>query len=171
MRLRRIISISCIILASSLPLIFSGFFLSSRFMIRMNMFERVNKEQLTTIKIPENEIEWYNQGHELILEGKMFDVKAIHLENGIYTISGLFDDDETELDSIEEYYANQEGHSKKITFQIFQNFLGIIAITNKIVYFPIALLMPNENHFFKYTSSIAEGHKQRIKMPPKEMIS
>ena len=28
----------------------------------------------------------------------------------------LFDDDETELDSIEEYYANQEGHSKKITF-------------------------------------------------------
>jgi hypothetical protein len=36
---------------------------------------------------------------------------------------------------------------------------------------PLKTLSELKNYNFKYTSSIAEGHKQRIKMPPKEMNS
>lgn len=130
------------------------------------MLERVEKEQLTTIKIPEKEIEWYNPGHEIIIEGKMFDIKSIHLENGIYTISGLFDEDETELNNLEEDYASQEGNTKKTSHQIFQNCLGIIAITNELAYFPIAFESPNEKSYFYYASPIAKGHNQCAELPP-----
>jgi hypothetical protein len=166
MRIRRILAISVIFLASSLPLFFSGFFLSSRLVIRKLMLERVETEQLTTIKIPEKEIEWYNPGYEIIIEGKMFDIKSIHLEDGIYTISGLFDEDETELNNLQEDFASQEGHSKKTSHQIFQNCLGIIAITNELTPIPNALQKILEKSFFHYTSPIAKGYKQCVELPP-----
>ena len=166
MRIRRILAISVIFLASSLPLFFSGFFLSSRLVIRKLMLERVETEQLTTIKIPEKEIVWYNPGYEIIIEGKMFDIKSIHLEDGIYTISGLFDEDETELNNLEEDYASQEGNTKKTSHQIFQNCLGIIAVANELALIPKALEIQIEKNFFHYTSPIAEGYKQRIELPP-----
>lgn len=63
------------------------------------MEERLELEQLETIRIPVNQIRWYEEGKELIIDGEMFDVKKlkIHLDTAI--ITGLFDAKEKEINA------------------------------------------------------------------------
>ena len=167
MRGKRIIAISVLVFASSLPIFFSGFFLASRLMIRITMLERVDEEKLTTLLIPENEFRWYNPGHEIVVGGKMFDVKSIQLQNGVYNIKGLFDEHETELNKIEEDYTNNnEGNSSKSPHRIFQICLGIIGVTNDISEVDYTLVEQQPSYFIKYNSNTLDGFLHQLEVPP-----
>jgi len=49
-------------------------------------------------------IEWIKKGKEIMVNGKLFDVKKIVKENGQLIVTGLFDDEET---AIENYLKRQ----------------------------------------------------------------
>jgi hypothetical protein len=171
MRGKRIIAISLLVFASSLPIFFSGFFLASRLLIRITMLERVDEENVTTLFIPEKEFKWYNPGHEIIVGDKMFDVKSIHLSNGIYTIKGLFDENETELNKIEEDYTNnKESKSTRSPHQIFQSCLGIIAIPNVISEIPHPVRNTELFFFTTYSCPTLEGFPKLIELPPNYLL-
>lgn len=131
------------------------------------MLERVDEEKLTTLLIPENEFKWYNPGHEIVVGGKMFDVKSIQRHNGAYEIKGLFDEHETELNNIEEdYSSNKEGNSSKSPHRIFQICLGIIGITNYISDINYTLVELKPTHFIKYNSDTLDGFLHQLEIPP-----
>ena len=77
MRVRKTITIFTLCLAALLPLCLSGFFIAGRIIIRITMLEKMEKDELQTISIPTDQIQWYKKNHELIIDGKMFDVKSI----------------------------------------------------------------------------------------------
>jgi hypothetical protein len=121
--------ISCFILfiAVSAPLFLSAVFLAGRLVIRHEMREKMEMEHVITIDVPANEFRWHKKNREIIINGKMFDVKSIVKDNNIYHISGLFDENESILDEeLKKMNDNEEGRQKKANI-ILQVCLGIIA--------------------------------------------
>ncbi len=60
------------------------------------MKQRLEYHHLQTIILPEDAVVWMDK-NEVWVNRHMFDIHSQKLENGIYTFTGLYDDDETEL--------------------------------------------------------------------------
>ena len=62
------------------------------------MEERLEESiTLHTIIIPDNEIHWEEEGREIWVDGKLFDIKSSHSVNGVTSFTGLYDYAETAL--------------------------------------------------------------------------
>jgi hypothetical protein len=78
------------------PLLFVLFVSIKKEGIRHRMKQHLESRQLHTIILPENAVVWMDK-HEIWVNNHMFDIHSKKLENGTYTFTGLYDDDETEL--------------------------------------------------------------------------
>ena len=97
MRLIKAICVIVIFIAATAPLFLSAFFLGGRILIHRSMLEKMEIQHLTTVKIPEESFRWYNLENEIEINGRMFDVKSHKLINGVYLVTGLYDEMETAL--------------------------------------------------------------------------
>jgi hypothetical protein len=68
--------------------------------IRHEMEEKLEKLHLQTIQIPVDEIVWYKKNKEIVVEGRLFDIKTLTIENGIATFRGLFDEKESDIKNL-----------------------------------------------------------------------
>jgi hypothetical protein len=127
MRIRKTIIIFILSLAAVLPLCLSGFFIAGRIIIRITMLEKIEQDELKTISLPTDQIQWYKKNHELIVDGKMFDVKSIHQVGDSSIISGLFDEEDTELHEALAGMHEQKNKGHNNSLLLYQVCLGIIA--------------------------------------------
>ncbi len=89
--------------------------------IQREMNEKLEKEITQTISLNPDEIKWVKKEKEIIIEGRLFDVKEIrHESNGKITVTGLYDEEETSL--IEHFQKTQQhnGAEKNQLAQLFQ---------------------------------------------------
>ena len=86
-----------IILIVLLPCLYCLYFQVKQHLIREEMREKLERENLQTITVPVNEFRWYEEDREIVVDGTMFDVKTIVRRGDHYIITGLFDEAETEL--------------------------------------------------------------------------
>lgn len=77
-------------------MLFTIFFLIRKQDIRNRMKDELKTRSLETIVIPEKKVKWMDK-HEIWVNNRMFDICTQKFENGIFTFTGLFDDEETEL--------------------------------------------------------------------------
>lgn len=129
MRSGKTISLTILLFAAFLPLFLSAIFLGGRIAIRIAMLHNLEKDQVTTIRIPEKEFQWFEENREILVDGKMFDVKSIQLTDGMYEVTGLFDDMETELNAMLEDLHNDAKNNQANSFNIFQVCLGLVSET------------------------------------------
>ena len=66
-------------------------------LIRQRMESSLENEPLTTISLPATSVVWYEEGREIRVEGRMFDIKTFTIKDGLFTAQGVYDDDETEV--------------------------------------------------------------------------
>jgi hypothetical protein len=96
--------------------------------IRIVMIEKLEKENIQTLHLPSDKINWYKKNLELIIDGKMFDVKTIQKQGDEYFITGLFDEMETTLNNQLAMTHEQGNQHTNNSNQLFQVCLGLIAI-------------------------------------------
>jgi len=84
------------------------------------MKEELEKRELTTVIIPENEVIWMDD-REIWVNNSMFDILNKKLENGMYTFTGLYDDEETELVEKERKENGKAGENNKLLAQLFKH--------------------------------------------------
>jgi hypothetical protein len=150
----------CIIAA--VPLFMSPAFLAGRVVIRKTMLSRLKKSELQTLSIPVHQLKWYSEGHELLVDGRMFDVKSIQLKGSNFDITGLFDDDETELNNLITLAAGNNHQESGML--LFKSCLGLIAVVNKesvwptnknlqelVQLFPAFVCRINDGYITQYT--------------------
>ena len=65
--------------------------------IRQRMQTSLQHETMVTIHLPAADIVWYEEGREIMVNGRMFDIKNCEIKDGFFTATGIYDDDETEL--------------------------------------------------------------------------
>lgn len=65
---------------------------------RFEMLERLEKENLHSITLSPTDFHWVIPGKEIKIKGRLFDVKNILRNGKTITVTGIFDDEEEELD-------------------------------------------------------------------------
>jgi len=91
------ITASGFLLLLAIPIFFSvGALIKQRF-IQHTREERLEKESLQTIKIQRHNICWVKKDKEILIEGKLFDVKSFKPAGNYFLVTGFFDHQEAKL--------------------------------------------------------------------------
>lgn len=80
-----------------LPVLAIGFLQIGQAYIKSTREERLEKEGLVRIVLPASKVVWEEEERELWVGDKMFDVASYEVIDGNYHLSGVFDNDETEM--------------------------------------------------------------------------
>lgn len=58
---------------------------------------RMGKETVITIAVPAASVQWEKAEKEIVLNGKMFDIKSYSIKDGVFTATGYYDEKETSV--------------------------------------------------------------------------
>lgn len=163
-KLKKILPASLLLLITSIPFSFTAYFFAKQKMIQHEMKEKLEQSSLHTISVPENEIHWMKTGKEILVDGKMFDVKSYSVNNGFYFLKGLFDDDETILVKQIENSTRQNNESgSRLLVQIFQLLQSIYPENHDM---NITINDSNEYEYYRKPSNIISQFKTIPTPPP-----
>lgn len=62
--------------------------------------ERMEPSSLQTIVVSESKVIWREEGREVTIDGEYFDLVSWKLEEGIYTLTGVYDKEETAITNL-----------------------------------------------------------------------
>ena len=79
------------------PVFLSVKFIIEQTLIEQEVEEKMNSVVLQSITISNADITWVKAGKEILVAGKYFDVKSYEINNGVATLTGYFDNEETGL--------------------------------------------------------------------------
>ena len=158
------ITASSFILLGFAPVLFTAFFVLKQRQIRHRMKEQMEIQQLHTILLASDEVVWVKAGKEILLDGKLFDIKLTEQKNGIITFQGLFDEEETYL--IARQQMNQEEESNDNT-KILASFFGLFEISPENNNSVFVVYTKNKQRFPCYTSSLSAVFSSVITPPPR----
>lgn len=109
------------------PLSYPFIFRAKQQAIHHKMKERLEEKILHTVILAANNIHWVRPGKEILVGGRMFDIKQTKiLPDGSSQFKGLFDDEETMLTKqlLEKQREDNTKDNKQIV-QLFQLTLGL----------------------------------------------
>jgi len=99
---------------------------------------------LHSITVSATDVIWIKKGKEIIIEGRMFDIKTFSYKGNNYDFTGLFDDEESILMKQMEENENSSRDNKKIAqlIQLLQivykdlndiNDISVLSLNNKFI--------------------------------------
>lgn len=80
-----------------LPCLYCLYFEVNDYRMWHEMEEKLENNHLQTLTIPVKDFRWHEKNREIVVSGKMFDVKSVQRQGDQYHVTGLFDKAETEL--------------------------------------------------------------------------
>lgn len=108
------------VLLGLVPLLFILLIAIKKHDIRQRMKKELEQKHLQTIILPENRVTWMDD-HEIWVNNSMFDIHTQKLENGIYTFTGLYDEEETRLVEKAKNAAGKNNEQNKLLAQLFKS--------------------------------------------------
>jgi hypothetical protein len=158
------ISALLFILLGFTPLLFIIYTSIKQQEIRHNMKRQLEIKMLHTITLEKNDVYWLKDGKEIIINGRMFDVKSFQpAGDGKIIFSGLYDDDETALaDQVRKNQQTENNSGGKILAQLFQ--LLQASFNNALTEVFIPSL--NNNHFTDIEQSLVSQYITILSPPP-----
>lgn len=93
---RKIFAVGLVLLIA-MPLVFTIGILVKQKIIQFHRQERLEAEQLQTITVAAENIQWVKKGKEILVDGKLFDIKHFEKKNGKLILTGFFDKEEDDL--------------------------------------------------------------------------
>lgn len=97
LKTKKILAFSMLLLVVA-PLFFFIGFLVKREIIYHEMMEKLESASLHTITIRLADVNWTKKNKEVMIDGKLFDVKYVEIIDNKINLTGLFDDEETKLE-------------------------------------------------------------------------
>jgi hypothetical protein len=110
-------------LALAAPLFFFACFFTRQKWIEHQMEEQLENASLRTITIDIDAIQWVKKNKEVIIAGKLFDVRSFTLEAGKITLTGLYDTDEDNLNEQMKNFVQQKNGANAPLNQVVFNLL------------------------------------------------
>ncbi len=136
-------------------------------LIRRMMRKKVeSSRQLQTVIIPQAEVIWMDE-HEIWVNERMFDISSMKLQDRVYTFTGLYDEDETNLVKQRNKLSEKERKENKVLSLLFLCFQHVICDDrlpdNSL---PVA---DRQNHFIFSEEEIETAYPVLIP-PPKSLL-
>jgi hypothetical protein len=80
-----------------IPTLFLALSVLQQKWIAWEMTEKLEHQQLHTLRIASHQLHWVKTGKEILVDGKLFDVKSFSTQGSYVQVHGLFDEEETKL--------------------------------------------------------------------------
>jgi hypothetical protein len=160
----RKISAVGLVLLIAMPLVFTIGILVKQKIIQFHRQERLETEQLQTITVAAENIQWVKKGKEILVTGKLFDIKHFEKKNGKLILTGFFDKEEDSLYDQLNKIAKDKNRPSPFTTVI--SFL-LISYYNEPVsgHFQINWQL-HSKEYFRYTEKIPSHPVSDIIHPP-----
>lgn len=129
--------------------------------IRIRMKEKIEQQSLQTVIVHENDVVWMDK-HEIWVNDKMFDISSRTLQNGYYTFTGLYDDEETLLVNHERKAAGENNEQNKLLAQLFK-YLPVFCSQAEVTHDPV--FHSALNYSFT-TQNPVEQYREILTPPP-----
>ena len=126
------------------------------------MEEEFKSRDLQTIVLPEAAVVWMDK-HEIWVDNSMFDIQSRKLENGIYTFTGLYDNDETELVLEQQTNAEDDLQENKMLTELFECLNNIFHNPAQDIY---SLSLQQCNSFYQHSSDLLTQSQEILTPPP-----
>jgi len=91
------LAVSILLLSGTVPLLFVIYFFAQQQILRHRMNGKLEEMHLQSVTLNNNDILWIEMGKECMINGHLFDVRSMNVVDGVTTIKGLYDEDETML--------------------------------------------------------------------------
>jgi hypothetical protein len=91
------VTVSFLLLCLAAPVFFYASFVVKQHNIRHSMKKQLKQQLLQTITVAKNSLVWFDDGKEVSINGKMFDVLSVKEEGRNLILTGLYDTDEDKL--------------------------------------------------------------------------
>jgi hypothetical protein len=135
------------------------------------MLEKIEQDDLQTISLPTDQIQWHKKNHELIIDGKMFDVKSIHQSGDSSIINGLFDEEDTALHEALAGMHEQKNKGQNNSLLLYQVCLGIIAEQNQLKdHFILKDFGFVKLSFASYDDTLLHAYRPVFSPPPESVV-
>lgn len=86
------------------------------------MKEKMEERLLHSVTLENSKIVWVKAEKEIVIEGRMFDVKRYETKNNKTVFTGLYDEEETALSSLlNNEWQKGQGRFYMLLFQLLQN--------------------------------------------------
>ena len=148
------------LLAAAAPLLFAIVSNIKEKGIHFRMQQRLERDELQTLHLSENDVVWMDKD-EIWVNDRMFDIHNKKLEKGVYTFTGLYDNEETELVNYKKQSTKKESDQYELLTFIFESLQNIFhsnSIENNSLY-------SQEKTYFHFISPIC-FHSAEILTPP-----
>jgi hypothetical protein len=99
-----------LLLIVALPLLFSVGFLIKQKYIQHQVKERLENACIKTISQPLSNVIWVKQNKEISINGKLFDVKSFIIKGATVVFTGVYDEDEDDLNKALENFVHQKNN-------------------------------------------------------------
>jgi hypothetical protein len=110
-----------LLLAVLSPLLFVLSFNIQQQIARHRIKEQLEKQLLHSITIADRDINWIEEGREIWVNGKMFDIETTAHHNGTTTFTGLYDEEETLLvNQLNKHSSNNPLADNRLLNQLFK---------------------------------------------------
>jgi hypothetical protein len=110
-RCKKIITAFVLLLILAVPLFFSVLVMVEQQVTQYERNERFSEEVLQTITASSVAVYWLEPGKEILINGKLFDVKSFVIKDNSISLTGFFDCKEDELVQQMEKLELQKNHS------------------------------------------------------------
>ena len=156
------------IAAGFIPLLLPFLFDIKETIIHQQMEKRLKKlATLQTVVLPEKEVVWMDD-HEIWVNEKMFDISSRKLENGIYTFTGLYDEEETILVKQEKQTSGKDDQQSIVLSKALQSLLLLYFRSVEEPFY----LPPGGNRYpFLIASELSFVFRNILTPPPKTRLT
>ena len=120
-------------------------------------------ETLVTLSIPIDKVTWMEEGREIMIEGKMFDIKSYYEEDGKLIAVGVYDEKETRVMELLYNFNDKQQNNLVINlFLLAQSFIFLI-------FFLITIIntTPLVKHFSFIVLRTSNPYLQQFFPPPR----
>lgn len=94
--------------AVALPLLIMLLLQGWQLYLKNHARHRLRDEAVHTITLPEQQVHWEKKEKEIVVNGRLFDIRSYHVQNGILTAIGVWDDEETSLLEFIQHHTRPE---------------------------------------------------------------
>ena len=114
----RTITAACLLIGLCVPMLSPVILQLKQLHVQHEMLEKLEKEQLISIRVKTNSIQWVKPKKECVLGTEMFDVKKIVVDGDELVLTGLYDAKEKELKRMIRQQSEQQSKQSKQTVQL-----------------------------------------------------
>ena len=133
--------------------------------VQHQMEEKIERSLLQTIVAKKGSFTWIKMNKEILINGKMFDVKSYKINVEETTFKGLYDEDEKKIVQDINELSSEKNEPLQPTLQLLKVLLA--TYTFKVSEYPNNVIFKEiKNEYFNYDELLAFHHTSIFLPPP-----